>query len=85
MISKIIVEILCKYISYVCFYIELISYVLYCLGDGKVRISKITLEILLKSKSYVFYYFKSNSYVFYCLHEKMMKKWGFQKSFLKFY
>ena len=94
MISKIILEILCKWVSYVFVNFESNSYVLCCLSDEKVIISKIILEILLKSNSYVFFYFKSNSYVFfyfksnslvlglYCLSDE--KSENFKKSFLKF-
>ena len=84
MISKIILEILCKWVSYVFFNFESNFYVLYCLSDAKVIISKIILEILLKSNSYVFFYFKSNSLVLslYCLSDE--KSENFKKSFLKF-
>ena len=61
--------------SFVFFYFDSKSYVLYCLSDEKVRISKIIVEILLKSNSYVFYYFKSNSYVLYCLSDEKVRIW----------
>ena len=76
MISKVFVEILCKWISNVFFYFESISYVLYRSSDEKVRISKIILEFFFKSNSNVFYYFKSNSYVLYCISDE--KKYDFK-------
>ena len=63
MISKIILEILLKSNSYVFYYFEWNSYVLYCLSDGKVVISMIIFEILCKWISYVFFSFESNSYI----------------------
>ena len=64
--------------DFLCFLLFRIEFlcIIFCLSYEKVRISKIILEILCKGISYVFFYFESNSYV--------LKKWGFQKSFLKF-
>ena len=53
-----------KSMSYVFFYFQSNSYVLYCLSDEKVMISKIILEISCKWISYAFFYFDSNSYAF---------------------
>ena len=63
--KKIIVEILCKWMSYVVFYFKSNSYVLYCLSDEKVKIWKKSIFRFCWNRILtLFYYFKSNSYVF---------------------
>ena len=51
MISKIIVEILCKWNSYAFFYFEPNSYILYSLSDEKVGLQNIIIDIFFKSNS----------------------------------